>query len=420
VDEGLVSRPINLVRKQNNLPSYASMPLGMGILRMKGYRSSYSRTCALVVGASLAIFNLGYSDGRPEQVFKKGAIYGKIVDLSGKPVCGAIVALRLPDGKILSWARTDASGSYAMSADPKVALSLKPSHCKDLLEQCADAVGAVVMVPVKLATSPGPTIHAALVSVASGTPAPLAAQAVEATLPNQTTVSQVSQASGGAAADVALGGGPQPAPLRPEDKGRADILVAAKGFKDGNLVANAYWLDPANNDDRGKPVGVQAYLDTIRLAPTSDVKAKDEMENEAYSLSEGVAEPNLAPPGSMIDLHVRLDSAPDEGHRIRIFARLTSKDNVVELTQCEKDKCLFTGLMYIDPRTPAGDTTICFGALRANPVEVKLNPDRPNALKTFVSRLVDMNGDHPYGYDPFVMASENRLDVKLTVLPKMP
>lgn len=361
----------------------------------------------------------GFSTRSTTISYRKGVLYGKIVDTDGKPVWGATVALRLPSGELISWAKTNEAGEYAIPGDPKIALSLKPSHCRGLLAQCADAVEDVVMVPVKLATSPGPTVRSALVAVASGTPGPIAAQAVASTIPNQATVSQVSQASAGAATNVALLGGTPPPPLQPADKGQADILVVAKGYKDANLVAHAYWLDPPDLKDRNKPVGVQAWLETVELAPKDD-KKNALLEKEALTLCNGTAEPTLAPAGSSIDISVKLDPPTDVNHPVRVFARLASRDTVVELMPSDKEKGVYTGSMTLSAKTPPGDTMICIGALRADPVEVKLDPKRPNALRMFVGKVDDMNGSKPYGYDPFVMASENRLDLKVTILPPSP
>ena len=72
--------------------------------------------------------------------------------------------------------------------------------------------------------------------------------------------------------------------------------------------------------------------------------------------------------------------------------------------------------MTLDRTCSLGDATICIGALRAEPVEVKLNAKNNAALFRFVRRLDSMQAGQPYGYDPMVMASENRMDVKITVL----
>ena len=77
---------------------------------------------------------------------------------------------------------------------------------------------------------------------------------------------------------------------------------------------------------------------------------------------------------------------------------------------------LFEGALTLDPKTPAGETTITLAALRADPVEVRLDKHKPDPLIEFIRRLDDMQANKPYEYDPRIMASENCLDVKVTVL----
>jgi len=72
--------------------------------------------------------------------------------------------------------------------------------------------------------------------------------------------------------------------------------------------------------------------------------------------------------------------------------------------------------MKVDPKTPVGKTVLAVGALRTKPIEVRLNKKNSDPLAAFAGRAEDLNGSKPYGYDPFVMASENRVDAKLTIL----
>src|SRR5205085_2844994 len=72
--------------------------------------------------------------------------------------------------------------------------------------------------------------------------------------------------------------------------------------------------------------------------------------------------------------------------------------------------------MRLDPKLPAGKTTISFVALRSEPIEVKLDKKKGDPLLEFVRRLDDLDPDKPYSYDPRIMASENRFDLPCTVL----
>jgi hypothetical protein len=63
-----------------------------------------------------------------------------------------------------------------------------------------------------------------------------------------------------------------------------------------------------------------------------------------------------------------------------------------------------------------GDATVCIAALRGEPVGVKLDVKNTEAVIRYVKRMESMEAGKQYGYDPMVMASQNRADVKITVL----
>ncbi|MHB8637408.1 MAG: carboxypeptidase-like regulatory domain-containing protein [Fimbriimonadaceae bacterium] len=349
--------------------------------------------------------------------FRKGVLYGRVLDLNGKPVPGATVAVLAKDGKVLAWTSTNALGEYALAADPLQALNLRPSRRRGLLEACARAVGDLAMAPVKVVggavANPGKTLGAGVVSVASGTPAPLAAQ-VALGLPGIGRPAETARQARELAARTAVGGGH--GPLKSNGvEGEAMLLVGATGCKDARAPAGAYWMEgPILNKE--SPMGMQAWLETVKMAPTAGDK-KSEVEHDALTLCEPVVDPTLAAAGASVKIQVKLKSPPGPEHSVRVFARERRKDVVVELTpKAGADKSLYGGTLVLDPKTPAGETTISIGALRRVPVEVKLDPKKADPLILFVARLDDMQAGKPYQYDPRIMASENRLDIKITVL----
>jgi len=102
-----------------------------------------------------------------------------------------------------------------------------------------------------------------------------------------------------------------------------------------------------------------------------------------------------------------------------VFAREAGKNTVVELSPGDDGKT-YSGQMTIDPKAVVGDTTISIGALRVDPVEVKLNPKKADPLPEFCRRLDEMSAKKPYVYDPLTMGAANRADVKVTVLAPNP
>ncbi|WP_227625068.1 carboxypeptidase-like regulatory domain-containing protein [Fimbriimonas ginsengisoli] len=365
---------------------------------------------ASVLGASFAA---AQTPAAPK-TFPKGVLHGRVLDTDGKPVAGATVALQEKDGKVLTWTKTDEKGEYNLAADPKRALHLRPSRRRGLLEKCVRVAADVAMAPVKAAGSvvakPGETVKAAAVSAATGNPLPLAGQTASSVLPNRDTAQQAREA----AANTAVGNGPASASAPPAEKGQALLLISAPSYKDAKVNAGAYWLDPPE----GKETGIQAWLETVKMASTK-VAGNSDVVQEAVTLSDPVLEPSLVPPGGEVKIRVKLNSPPGPDRRVRVFAREARKNTVVELLpQGGADKNIYAGTLTLDRKMPAGETTVTLGGLRAVPVEVKLNPKKPDPLIEFVRRLDDMEAGKPYLYDPLIMASENRLEVKLTVLPK--
>jgi hypothetical protein len=134
----------------------------------------------------------------------------------------------------------------------------------------------------------------------------------------------------------------------------------------------------------------------------------------AVLLAEPRLDPPMTPPGATVKLCVKLQTPEGKPLNVRVFAREDKKRKVVELKPQEKG--LFAGELSLDPKTPKGETTITVLALRAEPVEVNLRESKADPLLSFAERLDDLDADKRYEFDPRIMASENRLDLKLTIL----
>jgi len=355
-----------------------------------------------------------------KDIFKAGVLRGQILDPSGKPVANATVAVQQADGKILGWSKTDAEGKYFIPADPKFALNLRPSHCRGLLEECVRTASNAAMDVVRAAGStvlnPGNTVRTGAVAVASGTPGQDVEAGTGASIPTAAVLpGQVGQAAGGAATNRALLGLPKGFVPPPCAHGQADLLISAPGFKEACIADAAYWLDPPQVD-AVEPVGVQAWMQTIKLAPPTG-KTACEVQSGAVSLSDLTVQPALVPIGDTMDIRVKLNSPdPTICQKIRVFARLMPSDTVVELSPIAGQKDIYGASMPISRKTHVGESRLSVGALRTEPIEVRLNAKKADPLATFVKRTDDMNGGKPYGYDPFVMASVNRLDAKVVIL----
>ena len=362
----------------------------------------------------------------PAVDFSKGALFGKVIDLAtGKPVAGATVALQDKKGKVLAWTQTDAQGQYAIAADSLEILRLQPSRRRGLLTRIARGIGGVVMMPVKAtgvavkgvtevvrSVNPVQTAKATAISAATGNPVPAVAQIAGSTLDTAST--RAERTARERAARSLLGERLE----KPKDKredlvpGETFIAVSAPSYKEIRGKAGAYWLEPPAVIEN-RPVGTRAWLESVKLAPTAGDK-KSEVENVAVLLAEPRMDPALAPAGGTVALAVKLQTPGNQPLNARVFARENKKRTVVELKG--QGNNVYAGELVLDPETPIGNTVVTIVALRAEPVEVKLEEKKADPLLEFARQLDDLDANEKYEFDPRIMASENRLDLTLTVL----
>lgn len=368
-----------------------------------------------------------------EPDWRKGALFGRVIDtVTGQPLAGATVALQDKNGKVLAWAKTDAQGQYALAADSLTALQLRPSRRRGFLENVARGVGDVVSAPVKVATNvvkqvdPINTAKAAIISTVTANPAPVAAQVADTA---SKAVKEQAKATGAQAATQArestaraVLGERQATPKEKREglvPGEVFLSVIAPGYKELKAKAGAYWLEPSNPaspDGKTPESGVRAWLETVKLAPIAAADKNCEVENNAILLSDARAEPALAVAGTTVKLLVKLAVPGNQALKIRVFAREDKKRTIVELNPQEGAPGVFIGDLPLDAKLDVGDTVVTLIALRAEPIEVKLKKDKADPLLEFAKGLDDMDAGKTYEFDPRIMASENRLDLTITVL----
>lgn len=358
--------------------------------------------------------------------FRQGALYGRVIDTAtGKPVAGATVALQDKKGKVLAWTQTDAQGQYAIAADSVQILRLQPSRRRGLLTRIARGIGGVVMLPVKATSvavkgatevvknvNPVQTAKATVITAATGNPVPAVSQIAGSTL--DTASSRAERTARERAARSLLGERLEKPKEQRQDPvpGETLITVSAPGYKPANGKAGAYWLEPPATIEN-RLVGTRAWLESVKLAPVAGDK-KSEIENVAILLAEPRMDPSLVPAGGTVSLAAKLQTPGNQPLNARIFAREDKKRTVVELKA--QGNNVYAGELALDPKTPVGETIVTIVALRAEPVEVKLEEKKADPLLEFARQLDDLDPDKKYEFDPRIMASENRLDLTLTVL----
>lgn len=359
--------------------------------------------------------------------WSRGAFYGKVVDSTGKVVPGATVALQDKGGKTIAWTTTDAQGQYAIPVDCLKTLQLRPSRRRGLLASMAHGLGQVVTVPVKAAVAgvttavkavnPVGTVKATVVSVATGSPAPVLSQLASATA---TSTADNSQHRARENAARAMMGERLIQPAAKKDElipGEVFVAVSAPNFKAVKGKAGAYWLEqpPQPTEKDAKPLGTRAWLETIKLAPATAAPDKNsEIVRMAVLLGEAHMDPGLAPAGATLKISTKLLTPDNMPLVARVFARETKTKTVVELKP--QGGNVFAGELPLDPKIPLGETTVAIVALRAEPIEVNLKESKTDPLLEFARQLDELDAGKAYDFDPRIMASENRLDLKLTVL----
>lgn len=353
----------------------------------------------------------------------RDTLSGSVLDsLSGKPLANVTVALQDKAGKILAWAKTDAEGKYALRTDTLSALQLRPSRHRGFLEKVVRGAGQVVTLPVKVVVGavkqvdPVGMAKAGIISSVTANPAPLTAQVV-ATVGKIATDQTTSKLRENMA--KTLLGERQSTPKEKRSTmvpGEVFLLVVAPGFKDLKDKVGAYWLESTGR-------GVEAWLETVKLAPTTEAKKVSEVENGAVLLADGKVEPSVAVAGATVTLSVKLltptampMTAAMVPLKIRIFAREDNKRTVIELKAKEGNPGIFTGTMTLAANLPAGDTRISLLGLRAEPIGVSLKDTKTDPLLAFAQEFDRFDVDRAYEFDLRIMASENRLDLPLTVL----
>jgi hypothetical protein len=331
--------------------------------------------------------------------------------------------VRDKSGKVVAWSKTNEKGEYLIAADCLGVLNLQPSRKRGLLDEVVKAVSTVVTLPVKAADAavkavkeadPVKTAENLAVTAATGNPLPVVAQAAQS---NAKSTKENAEKKAKEAAVKSVVGERQAAPAKDKREkllpGEVILACSAPSYKEIQGKAGTFWLEAPRTVDN-KPYGPCAWMETVKLAPASAADKKSEIENQAVLLSEAHLEPSLVPAGGAAKISAKLQTPPGPQMKIRLFARENKKHQVAELKPAQNG--VYTGELVLDPKTPAGDTAVTIVALREEPFEVKLPKTKQDPLVEFVKRLDDLDPGKPYEYDPKILASENRLDVALTIL----
>jgi hypothetical protein len=400
--------------------------------RMRSPMGPRRRTLALAAILSLALAAPARARHKGPDP-REGLLSGVVVDAgSQKPIVGALVAAFDKKHRPIAWGRTDGDGRYALVARPLHALNLdKEGHGGGLLAGLFHTVGKVVE------TAAGVTLDAAkaVAGVTVGQQTMAAAVSAIGTTgsgpaPGDQFKAQIAERTGRTASQEAQGtlglaqrpnpgkhsasqGQKQPAALPTAGPGQLLLRVVQPNYQEFQGLAAVYWMEPPVKQRGEMKVGPQAWLDPILLAPRGQ-NQPSRVSPVRILLQDGKLEPDMTTVGATVQVSVSVSAPKQDGIDFRVFLVDDRADTVVELKPAGGER--YSGELAISKNHPLGATLLTIAALRTRPVTVDVSRAKQDLLPRLAAKLEDLKPDAAYEYDPRILASQNRLDLKLLVL----
>ncbi|MGC8667631.1 MAG: carboxypeptidase-like regulatory domain-containing protein [Chthonomonadales bacterium] len=314
---------------------------------------------------------------------------------TNKPIADATVAVFDDQGHVLDYARTDADGTYTL-AIPRSALHLTSKHGGGFLHEVAGGVGRLIggaAGPIKYgirAAASAASVSDPLAKFGVGAASGLAQSVVDSLAPS---------------------GHPAPKPLWMP--GSVLMRVTAPGRNDAIAVAHVYWMEQEVFRVGGKETrGLCAWFDPARLSGASDNQPST-VASPYLLFADARIEPGIAQPGDRVVLSVRLPLPPQPATPVVVVARDARMGRIYQLYPDGQDtfRCDFE----VDKRFPKNDHTFCILAYAAQPGQ----PGRSKKVEAAIERAGLWDPRKPYRYDPLLVASRNRAEVTITVVPPL-
>jgi hypothetical protein len=191
------------------------------------------------------------------------------------------------------------------------------------------------------------------------------------------------------------------------------VKVSLSNYQEYQGPACVYWMEPAVREKGKTEIGPQAWLEPVLLEPTGK-SGKSRCVQTRILLQDGKLDPDMATPGSTIKISATVSAPKQEGLDYRVFLVDDRGNSVVELKPAGDGR--YTGEFKLSEKHPLGDTVLTLAALRTRPVTVDVAGAKEDPLPRLAAKLDDLKPKAKYEYDPRVLASHNRLDLKLIVL----
>lgn len=312
-----------------------------------------------------------------------------------KPIADATVAVFDDQGRVLDYARTDANGVYTL-AIPRSALHLTSKHGGGFLHEVAGGVGRLVggvAGPLKYgirAAASAASVSDPLAKIGVGAASGLAQSVVDSLAPS---------------------GHPSPKPVWMP--GSVLMRVTAPGHNDAIAIAHVYWMEQEVYRVGGKETrSLCAWFDPAHLTDAA-ANQPSTVASPYLLFADARAEPGIAQPGDRVTLSVRLPLPPQPAAPLVVVARDARTGRIYQLQPAGGDiyRCEFD----VDKRFPKNDHTICILAYPAQADE----PGRSKKVEAAIQRAGLWDPHKPYRYDPLLVASRNRAEVTITVVPPL-
>ena len=324
---------------------------------------------------------------------------GHVDGADGKALQNALIAIYNDKNQIVDYAHTDNSGNYLMSV-PEADMHLPRQRGRSFLSQVFGlATHLVGGAAIFLANPLRAGIHAVASSEAASLVDPLAKGGL---------------AAGSIVVDEALFA-VSPRPPKPKEARKEPgvllVKVVAPGHSDLVGIDQIYWMEEDTFHAAGRTQKITAaWMDPIHMADLDSNSPSRVYSNYLVFQSARLA-PSLVNRGQVVKIYANLPTPPEPAVHIIVVARDNRNGEVWQLHPAGNG--YYEGDFTVDKRFPYNDQIISILAYPA----LQQSPGRRLDAESAILHSGLWNPNRPYVFNPLLLASRNRADLTLTVLP---
>lgn len=328
-------------------------------------------------------------------------VVGTMRNRQGEPIANGVVLAYNTNDTVVAWARTDSEGEYALPV-PEYLLHLQQPHGGGFLSQVIGGAEHLVGGALDFFTSP---LRAGVGAAASGVAS--------------TMVSPLAK-GGIAAANIVL----DQTLFAPEDHDKKQapeqarnlpgallIKAIAPNCADLTAVARIYWLQDNLSQVNGKTLKARvAWLDPLAMASVNSDHTSH-VSGDYLTFKSARLVPSIAQAGDSVQLFAQMSLPSTPETPIVVVARNMRTGKIWKL-HSEGDG-YYERDIVIDKSFPLNDQSICILAYAAD----TKHPGRRKNVEGAILHSGLWDPTKPYRYEPLLVASRNRADLTLTILP---